>query len=127
VDDELGSADASGRDRVGLRRGAIWWADLPDPWGRRPVLLIARDQAYTSLSRFVVAPLSTRIRHIATSVILEPETDPVPARYVVSLDRVHQIESGWLIDNVGQLSPERLAAVDLALHSSLGIEVCPTR
>ena len=127
MDDELSGTGASGGDPVGPRRGAIWWADLPDPWGRRPVLLIARDQAYLSLSRFVVAPLTTRTRQIATTVVLDPATDPVPARCVVSLDHMHQIESGWLVDYLGQLSPERMGAVDLAIHASLGIEICPTR
>jgi mRNA interferase MazF len=127
VDDELGGAGASRGDPVGIRRGAIWWADLPDPWGRRPVLLIARDQAYAVLSRFVVAPLTTRIRRIATTVLLDPTSDPVPNQCVVSLDHMHMIERGWLVDAVGQLSDERMAAVDLALHHSLGIEVCPAR
>jgi mRNA-degrading endonuclease toxin of MazEF toxin-antitoxin module len=71
--------------------------------------------------------LTTRIRQIATTVVLEPEIDPVPARCIVSLDHLHQIESDWLVDYVGQLSPERMGAVDLAIHASLGIEVCPAR
>jgi mRNA-degrading endonuclease toxin of MazEF toxin-antitoxin module len=89
--------------------------------------LIARDQAYLSLSRFVVAPLTTRIRPLATTVLLEPETDPVPSRCVVSLDHMHQIENDWLVDYEGQLSPERMGEVDVALHASLGIQICPTR
>jgi mRNA interferase MazF len=109
------------------RRGDVWWADLHDPWGRRPVLLIARDQAYSTLSRFVVAPLTTRIRRISTAVLLNPSSHPVPAQCVVSLDHVNVIERAWLVDPIGQLSEDRMAAIDLALDLSLGIEVCPTR
>ena len=29
-----------------MKRGEIWWADLPPPVGRRPVLLLSRDRAY---------------------------------------------------------------------------------
>lgn len=29
-----------------MRRGEVWWADLPAPVGRRPVLLLSRDRAY---------------------------------------------------------------------------------
>jgi mRNA interferase MazF len=75
----------------------------------------------------VVAPLTTRIRPIATTVLLDPSSDPVPDRCVVSLDHVHMIERDWLVDHMGQLSDEQMTAVDLALHLSLGIEVCPTR
>jgi len=88
---------------------------------------MARDQAYATLSRFVVAPLTTRIRRISTTVLLDPTSDPVPDRCVVSLDHIHQIERDWLVDHIGQLSEERMSAIDLALHVSLGIEVCPTR
>lgn len=112
---------------MGIRRGAIWWAALPSPWGRRPVLLIARDAAYTSLSRFAIAPLTTRIRRIATAVLLDPVSDPVPEQCIVSLDHIQVIEGNWLIDPVGQLSNARMAEVDLALHRALGIEVCPAR
>ena len=28
-----------------MRRGGVWWADLPPPAGRRPVLIITRDSA----------------------------------------------------------------------------------
>ena len=111
---------------MGVRRGAIWWADLPSPWGRRPVLLIARDTAYTALSSFAVAPLTTRIRRITTAVFLDPQVDPIPEQCIVSLDHFQVIDGGWLVDPVGQLSAERMAEVDLALHRALGIQVCPT-
>lgn len=125
MDDESGSPEAPGRDPLGIRRGAVWWADLPEPWGRRPVLLIARDAAYTSLRWFLVAPLTTRIRRIPTSVLLDPSADPVPSPCVVSLDNLQVIERSWLVDLIGQLSDERMAEVDLALHRALGIVVCP--
>ncbi len=110
---------------MGVRRGTIWWADLPSPWGRRPVLLIARDTAYTVLSSFAVAPLTTRIRRIATAVLLDPAFDPVSEPCIVSLDHIQVVEGAWLVEPIGQLSTERMAMVDLALHLSLGIEVCP--
>ena len=29
-----------------MRRGEVWWADLPVPVGRRPVVLLSRNEAY---------------------------------------------------------------------------------
>ena len=29
-----------------MRRGEVWWADLPAPAGRRPVVLLSRNEAY---------------------------------------------------------------------------------
>jgi mRNA-degrading endonuclease toxin of MazEF toxin-antitoxin module len=89
--------------------------------------LIARDAAYTALSSFAVAPLTTRIRRIARAVVLDPESDPVPEQCIVSLDHVQVIARAWLVDPVGQLSTARMAEVDLAFHFALGIEACPAR
>jgi mRNA interferase MazF len=89
--------------------------------------LIAREAAYTILSSFAVAPLTTRVRRMATAVLLDPQVDPVPEQCIVSLDHIQVIDGGWLVDPVGQLSAARMAEIDLALHRALGIEVCPTR
>ena len=125
MDDESVYTGTYQGDSVGLRRGAIWWADLPAPWGRRPVVLIARNTAHRVLRTFAVAPLTTRIRRIPSSVVLEPPDDPVPNRCVISLDHIRVIESELLIDHVGQLSAERMAAVDQAIHFALGLDACP--
>lgn len=29
-----------------MKRGEVWWAQLPSPVGRRPVVLLSRDTAY---------------------------------------------------------------------------------
>jgi len=89
--------------------------------------LIARDAAYTVLSSFAVAPLTTRLRSIATTVLLDPTVDPVPEQCIVSLDHIQVINGGWLVDPMGQLSAERMVEVDLALYLALGIAVCPMR
>ncbi|MBI2319888.1 MAG: type II toxin-antitoxin system PemK/MazF family toxin, partial [Betaproteobacteria bacterium] len=52
-----------------MRRGDIWWAKLPGPWGRRPVLLIARNEAYQLLTWVVAVPLATRLRDAPSMVV----------------------------------------------------------
>ena len=124
MDDASIDDGTPGGSAMGLRRGAIWWADLPAPWGRRPVVLIARDTAYRVLTSFAVAPLTTRIRTIPTTVVLNPTDDPVPNVCAVSLDHLQVIRHEWLVDPVGQLSAERMAAVDAAIHFALGLDTC---
>ena len=99
----------------------MWWGDLPEPWGRRPIVLLSRDDAYTSLNWFIVAPITTRIRTIPTTVLLDPTADPVPRLSVVSLDSLQVVSGGWLVDLIGQLSAERIAEIDRALHFALGL------
>ena len=104
-----------------MRRGEIWWASLPAPWGRRPVLLLARDEAYTLLARVVVAPLTTTIRDIPSAVFLNPAADGVPRPCVVSLDNLQTIRRDWLDQIMVQLRPDVMRRVDQAIHFALGL------
>ena len=47
-----------------MRRGEMWWAELEPPAGRHPVVLLSHDEAYAVRSLVIVAPITTRIRHI---------------------------------------------------------------
>jgi mRNA interferase MazF len=55
-----------------MRRGEIWWAQLPGPAARRPVLLLTRNAAYAVRTSVTVAPLTTTIREIPVEVSLGP-------------------------------------------------------
>ena len=56
-----------------MKREEIWWADLGQPAGRRPVILLSRDEAYSVRSLVVVAPVTTRIRGTPAEVPLTRE------------------------------------------------------
>jgi mRNA interferase MazF len=53
-----------------VKQFEIWRADLPGPAGRRPVLLLSRNDAYGYLSKFVAAEITSTIRQIASEVPL---------------------------------------------------------
>jgi mRNA interferase MazF len=108
-----------------VRRGAIWWANLPPPWHRRPVVLLSRDRVYRNLDAVAAAPLTRTIRRIPSEVLLEPAVDGVPERSVISLDNIQQLRLPRLDRKITQLSPEKIAELDLALHFTLGIVHCP--
>ena len=55
-----------------MRRGEVWWAELAAPAGRRPVLLLSRDEAYLVRELVTIAPLTTRVRQIPSEVPLGP-------------------------------------------------------
>ena len=103
-----------------MRRGEVWWADLPAPWGRRPVLLLARDEAYRLLTWVMVAPLTSTVRDIPTAVPLDPD-DGVPQPCVVLLDAIQAIRREWLDERITALDQETLQAVDRAIRFALGL------
>ncbi len=70
-----------------MRRGEVWWAELPQPIGRRPVLLLSRDVAYSVRTSVTVAVITRTIRNIPVEVLLAQE-DGMPTDCVVNLDNI---------------------------------------
>ena len=104
-----------------MRRGEVWWANIPEPWGRRPVLLLSRNDAYGILTRILAAPITTRIRRAPTFVSLTPDEDGVPVPSVISLDNLQAIPVEWLETLIVLLRQEKMLAVDRAIHFALGL------
>ena len=103
-----------------MRRGEVWWAYLPAPAGRRPVVLLSRDVAYRVRSAVTVAPVTTTIRDIPVEVVLD-EADGLPRRCVVNLDDVTTIPKDLLRARLVPLSREKLLAVETALRFALDL------
>ena len=104
-----------------MKRGEIWWAELGLPVGRRPVLLLSRNEAYAVRELVMVAPLTTRVRGIPSEVPLGDE-DGVPRPCVINLDTIATVAKASLRERLTNLSGDKLKAVDEALHFSLGLE-----
>jgi mRNA interferase MazF len=105
---------------LGVRRGEIWWADLPPPAGRRPVVLLSRNEAYEVRALVTIAPVTTRIRHIPVEVELRAG-DGVPRTCAVNLDTITTIPKTSLSDRLTTLSVDRMAEVEDALRFALGM------
>lgn len=105
-----------------MKRGEIWWAELEPPVGRRPVLLLSRDESYSVRELIIVAPVTTRIRHIPSEVPLHIE-DGLPKPCVINLDTITTIAKVSLRDRLTILNAEKLRAVEVALHFALGMEM----
>ena len=104
-----------------MRRGEIWWADLPPPTGHRPVILVSRDEAYIYREFVTVAPVSRRIRGIRAEVPLGPE-DGMPSSCAANFDSMTTIPRFALQRYIASLRIEKLQAVDSAIHFALGLE-----
>ena len=104
-----------------MKRGEVWWADLPPPTGHRPVVLISRDEAYSYRELVTIAPVSRRIRRIPAEVTLGPE-DGLPLVCAVNLDSMTTIPVSGLNRQIASLSDDKIRAVDAAIHFALGLE-----
>ena len=104
-----------------MKRGEIWWAELPRPAGRRPVILLSRDEAYEVRRLVTVAPVTTRVRGIPVEVPLGPK-DGLPRECVANLDTITTIPKDALRERLTVLSRSKMAAVDAALRFALGLQ-----
>lgn len=103
-----------------MRRGEVWWAALPPPAGRRPVVLLSRDEAYAVRELVTIAPVTTRVRGIAAEVPLGP-TDGLTRDGVANLDTMTTVPKRLLVERVVVLSAARVRAIDVAIHFALGL------
>ena len=96
----------------------LWRAALPKPAGRRPVLLLSRDSAYTYLNKFLVVEITSTVRHIAVEVPLG-RTEGLARQCVANRDNVRTVSRSALTKRIGQLAPRRLTEVKRALGHAL--------
>lgn len=109
-----------------MKQYEIWWAALPLPVGRRPVLLLSRDAAYGYLNKVLVAEITTTVRGIPQEVDVG-RREGLPAASVINLDNLHTIARSRLTKRVGSLPPSRGIEVKRALGHALGwIELTAT-
>ena len=101
-----------------MKRGEIWWAELPLPIGRRPVVLLSRDEAYPVRNAVTVAEVTTTIRDIPVEVPLGPE-DGLPERCVANLDTIITIRKELLRERISLLSAEKISQVNQAIKFAL--------
>ena len=104
-----------------MTRGEVWWADLPPPAGRRPILLLSRDEAYAVRELVIIAPVTTRIRGIPTEVALDKK-DGLPKRCVVNVDTLTTVPKRSLLSRVARLPDAKLREVDAARRFALGLD-----
>ncbi len=101
-----------------LKQYDLWWASLPRPAGRRPVLLLSRNAAYSYLNKFVAVEVTSTVRHIAVEIPLG-RAEGLPAKCVANCDNLRTVPRSALTKRIGQISSRRHSEVKRALGHAL--------
>ena len=104
-----------------MNRAEIWIADLPPPDKRRPVVLVSRGVAYETRELVTVAPITSRVRQIASHVLVGAE-DGIQQRSAINCDRLQTIHRSLLRTRVGPLPAPKVQELDDALRYALGLD-----
>jgi mRNA interferase MazF len=97
-----------------VRQFDVWWARLPEPVGRRPVLLLGRSSAFAYLSRVLAVEVTTTVRAIPQEVMLGRH-EGLSRRCAANLDTLRAIPVACLEVLIGRLASRRHVEVKRAL------------
>jgi len=104
-----------------MHKGEIWWAKLPSLIGKRPVVLLSRNEAYSVRNAVTVAEVTSTIRHIPVEVNLGTE-DGLPKKCVINLDTIITVRKELLIEKITDLVPEKINQVEEAIRFALDLK-----
>ena len=114
----------SPKGRVVVRRGEIWWADIPDPLGSepgftRPVVVIQGDRFNNSqIGTVVVVTITSNLRlgDALGNVFIERTQSGLPRDSIVNVSQVATLDKYSLVERVGRLPDDLMSSVDSGLR-----------
>jgi mRNA interferase MazF len=101
-----------------LHRGDVWWANVPGD-KTRPVVVLTRERFVSRLDPVLVAPVTSRVRHIPTEVALGTD-DGMPQACAVNFDNVFTLRRSRFERLLSRLTDERLHEICAAYRFAAG-------
>jgi mRNA interferase MazF len=101
-----------------MRRGEVWWASLPPPIGRRPVVIVTRSAAVVVRNQVVIAQI-TRTQHGIQSEVQLTRADGMSHDSVINCDSLQTIPKARLERRITVLTSQKLRELDVALRFAL--------
>jgi mRNA interferase MazF len=105
---------------LAMDRSEVWWADLPPPMGRRPVLILTRSAAVAARNQLVVAQITTTVHHLPCEVAVG-RNDGLPRDCVINCDVLMTVQKSRMIRRVARLSRQKMDEVHRALKYAMDV------
>ncbi len=112
-----------------MRRGEIWWAELPEPVAseagyRRPVLIIQSDDFNRSRIQTVVAVVLTTNLRLAVApgnVLVTTDDTSLPKDSVVNVSQIITVDKSFLTERVRQVDDRVMLLVEDGVRTVLAL------
>jgi mRNA interferase MazF len=109
-----------------MKRGDIWWANLPEPVGsnpghRRPVLIIQSDAFNRSRINTVVVVVITgnlKLAEAPGNVLLSKRSSSLPKDSIVNVSQILTLDKTFLFEYVHSLET-KMEQIDKGLRLAL--------
>lgn len=102
-----------------MKQYELWRAELPEPIGARPVLLLSRSGAYQYLTRVLAVEVTAKVRMIPQELALGPR-EGMPRHCVANFDNLLAVPVSALVERLGGLGAARIVEVKRALGHAVG-------
>jgi len=112
-----------------MERGAVWWAELPDPVAsepgfRRPVVIIQSNAFNRSRIKTVIAVLlisNLRLAEAPGNVLITAADSGLPKDSVANVSQVITLDKGFLSKRSGMLPSRAMKVLDDGLRLVLSL------
>lgn len=112
-----------------MKRGDVWWADMPEPMAsepgyRRPVLILqSNDFNRSQINTIVAAAITsnTRLADAPGNVALSRKSVGLDRESVVNVSQLVTLDRVFLSEKVGKLSPAKMVEVDQGVRLVLAL------
>lgn len=103
-----------------IKRGQIWWAELPEPVGsepsyKRPLLIIqSNDFNKSKINTIIAAVITSNIRLSAApgNILLSTKKSKLPKESVINVSQLITIDKSFLTEKINTLPPSIMEKVD---------------
>ena len=103
-----------------IKRGQIWWAELPEPVGsepgyKRPLLIIqSNDFNKSKINTVIAAVLTSNIRLSAApgNILLSTQKSKLPKKSVINVSQLITIDKSFLTEKINTLPRSTMEKVD---------------
>jgi mRNA interferase MazF len=103
-----------------VKRGEVWWAELPSPVGSRPIGILTRDSVLQSIGAIVVALVTRTVRQLPTEVVLG-RRQGLPVRCVANLDNLLTVPRHRLKRLMGACDADKIADLNQAIKAAFDL------
>ena len=103
-----------------MKRGEIRWYRFAQPDKKRPVLILTRDSVLEYLGEVNIAPITSKVRSIASEVFLS-KAEGMPRDCAVNCDHLQTVSKGKIGALITSLPPARMADVGRAVRFALDV------
>lgn len=107
-----------------IKRGEIWWAELPEPAGsgpgyKRPLIIIQSNDFNNSNINTIIAAVITTNIHLADApgnVLLSTKKSKLPKKSVANISQLITVDKSFLTEKVYTLSNKVMEQIDSGIR-----------